>query len=242
MLPSSSEAIEPGRRSWRRRSLRFLVAVIAVPVLVLLAFALTALACALLPLQGRVQQADGEPPVYLCASLAHTDIMMPSRAPLMDWGSVFPAVAPPGLPSQTYLAFGWGDLRFFRETPTWGDVRISTALGALAGQHDTALRVVAVNPPEHNPACLRLRIDRAGRQALIDHIRATLLLDAAGQPQSQRDGTQLQAYYLAKGRYSALRTCNQWAAEALGAAGLPHAFFAPFSFSVTWPVAASPGG
>ncbi|WP_413991534.1 DUF2459 domain-containing protein [Labrys okinawensis] len=241
MLPSGSEAIEPGRRSWWRRTLRFLVVVVAALVLAFLAYALAALASALLPLPGRVQQADGEPPVYLCASLAHTDIAMPGRDPLADWGSLLPAVASPGLPPQAYLAFGWGDLRFFRETPTWGDVRISTALGALAGQHDTALRVVAINPPEHDPSCLRLRIDRAGRQALIDHIKATLLLDAAGQPHLQPDGTQFQAYYLAKGRYSALRTCNQWAAEALGAAGLPHAFFAPFSFSVTWPVAASRG-
>jgi uncharacterized protein (TIGR02117 family) len=198
-------------------------------------YALVALVFALAPLPGRLQEAGDEPPVFVCASLAHTDIVLPSHDPLIDWGAFFPAAAPPGLSAQAFLAFGWGDLRFFRETPNWSDVRISTAFGALAGLNATALRVVAVNPPEGNPNCLKLHVDRAGRQALIEHIRATLQPDDAGQPQWQPGGTGAEAYYIAKGRYGPLRTCNQWTAEALAAAGLPHAYFAPFGFSVTWP-------
>jgi uncharacterized protein (TIGR02117 family) len=214
------------------------VVLLALAVLGLcVAYVLVALVFALLPLPGRLQEAGDEPPVFVfvCASLAHTDIVVPSRDPLMDWRILFPAAAPPGLPPQAFLAFGWGDLRFFRETPAWSDVRPSTALGALAGLHDTALRVVAVNPPDGNPNCLKLAIDRKGRQALVDYIRDTLQPDDAGEPQWQPGGTEGEAYYLAKGRYGPLRTCNQWTAEALGAAGLPHAYFAPFGFGVTWP-------
>lgn len=210
-----------------RTGARLFAALLLLAVLYFIA----ALGFALFPASGRPQQADGEPVVYVCTSLAHADIVMPSRDPLIDWSALFPAVTPPGLPAEAYLAFGWGDLRFFRETPTWADVRLPIALGALAGLNDTALRVVAVNPPSADPDCQPLRIDRAGRQALIDHIRATLVQQ---QPVVQ---TGLEAYYLAKGRYSPLRTCNQWVAEALAAAGLPHARFAPFSYSITWPLA-----
>lgn len=118
----------------------------------------------------------------------------------------------------------------FRETPNWADVRPSIAFSALTGLNDTALRVIAVNPPANDPECVKLAVDRAGRQALIDHIRTTLA-DKAPAAQDR-----LAAYYLAKGRYSPLRTCNQWVAEGLAAAGLPHARFAPFSFSITWPL------
>lgn len=225
-----------GKPARGRRVLKFLLALIAIPLLVLAALALAALTFALLPVQGRLQQAAGEPAVYLCASLAHTDIVLPSRDPLIDWGGLFPEVVPADLPPQVYLAFGWGDLRFFRETPRWADVKLSTVAGALLGQHDTALRIVAINPPAGKPGCLSLQIDRAGRQALIGHIQASLLRDGSGQPQYQPGGTGLEAYYLAKDRYGPQRTCNQWASEALGAAGLPHARFAPFSFSVTWPL------
>lgn len=216
-----------------RHALRFGAHLLVSLALSVFLYFLAALGFALFPAAGRSQQADGEPSVYVCTSLAHADILMPSRDPLIDWSTLFPAVVPPGLPSEAYLAVGWGDLRFFRETPTWGDVRLSVALAALTGLNDTALRVMAVNPPVNDPECLPLRIDRAGRQALIDHIRFSLPTEAPPPPVAQSG---LEAYYLAKGRYSPLRTCNQWAADALAAAGLPHARFAPFSFSVTWPL------
>jgi hypothetical protein len=112
-------------------------------------------------------------------------------------------------------------------------VRLPLALGALAGLNDTALRVMAVNPPGNDPDCRALRPDRAGRQALIDHIRASLAEEAQGRPAAQ---IRREDYYIAKGRYSPLNTCNQWVADGLGAAGLPHAHFAPFGFGVTWPL------
>lgn len=209
---------------------RFAARLFAALALLAFLYLVAALGFALFPVSGRPQEADGEPVVYVCTSLAHADIVLPSRDPLIDWSTLFPAVTPPGLPVEAYLAFGWGDLRFFRETPTWADVRPSIAITALAGLNDTALRVMAVDPPANDPDCLPLRVDRAGRQALIEHVRASLADEA---PAAQ---DHLEAYYLAKGRYSPLRTCNQWIADAFAAAGLPHARFAPFGFSVTWPL------
>jgi uncharacterized protein (TIGR02117 family) len=235
-VPADATAATPRRKPFIR-GLRLALAIAALPVLALLLFILVAMGFALLPAGGRPQQAGSEPVLYLCASLAHSDIVMPSRDRLVDWGALFPAVVPPGLPDGAYLAFGWGDLVFFQETPSWADARLSTSLAALAGLHETALRVVAVNPPLANPDCRPLTVDERGRLALIAHIRASLALDASGRPQQRPGGTGLEGYYLATGRYGPLRTCNQWTAEALEAAGLPHARFAPFSFGITWPLA-----
>jgi len=216
---------------------RLLAGVIGVPVLLLLAYALAAIAFALLPVSGRPQQLKGDEPVlYVCASLAHTDILLPIRDPLIDWRALFPDNVPDGLPSDAYLAIGWGDLAFYRETPTWADVKISVALDALLGGHATAFRVVAVNPPEAGGECRSLKVDQAGRQAVIDRVLSKLVRDAAGRPLMQPGSTWPIAYYLTKGRYGPFDTCNQWAASALAAAGLPHAKFAPFSFSVMWPL------
>lgn len=236
-MPDPAIAAGTPRRRLVARGLWLILTLAALPVLAVLVFLAVAVGFALLPAGGRAQQAEGQPVLYLCASLAHSDIVMPSRDPLVDWGALFPAVVPPDLPDNAYLAFGWGDLVFFQETPRWADTRLSTALAALAGQHDTALRVIAVNPPLANPDCRPLAVDEQGRLALIAHIRASLALDAAGRPQQRAGGTGLEAYYLATGRYGPQRTCNQWTAEALAAAGLPHARFAPFSFGITWPLA-----
>lgn len=213
-----------------RGALRFGIRLLAALLLLIVLYLIAALGFALLPVSGRPQQAGDEPVVYVCTSLAHADIVLPSRDPLIDWSALFPAVARPDLPAEAYLAFGWGDLRFFRETPDWADVRPAIAFSALAGLNHTALRVIAVNPPADDPECVTLNVDRAGRQALIDHIRATVR-DTTPAAQDR-----LEAYYIAKGRYSPLRTCNQWVADGLAAAGQTYARFAPFSFSITWPL------
>jgi uncharacterized protein (TIGR02117 family) len=217
--------------------LRFVTRLLAVLVLIAVLYLIAALGFALFPASGRAQQAQGEPTVYVCTSLAHADIVMPSRDPLIDWNALFPAAGPREPPADAYFAFGWGDLRFFRETPTWADVRLSTAIGALASLNDAALRVIAINVPTGDPDCRPLAVDRAGRQALIDHIRASLVDGARPRP-AARAG--FEAYYIAGGQYGPLRTCNQWVADALAAAGLPHARFAPFSFSITWPLETRP--
>lgn len=215
-----------------RGTLRIGALILAALILLIVSYFIAALGFALFPAAGRSQQADGEPAVYVCTSLAHADIIVPSQDPLIDWSSLL-AATPPGLPVEAYLAFGWGDLRFFLETPRWADVRLPVALGALAGLHDTAIRVVAVNEPADDPDCRSLHVDRAGRQALIDHIRGSLATEATPRPVAQSG---FEAYYLARGRYGPLRTCNQWVAEALAAAGLPHARFATFSVSIIWPL------
>ena len=40
-----------------------------------------------------------------------------------------------------YLMFGWGDARFFRETPRWADLRPGTAVVALVGSGTTLVHV-----------------------------------------------------------------------------------------------------
>jgi len=221
-----------------RGALRFFGAMFAGFVLAAACFGIAALGFALVPVPGRqLGDTASEPPIYVCTSIAHSDVIVPAHDPLINWESLFPEVAPARLPPNVMLAIGWGDLRFFRDTPTWSDVRVSTATRALLGLGTTALRVVAVNSPQGTPGCQRLALDRAGRQALIDHVRATLILGSDGKPQRQGGGQGFEAFYLAKGRYGPLHTCNQWTAEALEAAGLPHAWFAPFSFSISWPLA-----
>lgn len=221
-----------------RGALRIGARFIVLLLLLAVAYGAAAFGFALLPAAGRPQQASSEPVIYVCTTLAHADILMPRRDPLIDWGALFPAVTPSGLRDDAYLAFGWGDLRFFRETPTWADVKFSTALGALLGLHETAVRVIAVMPPTSDPDCRPLVVDRPGRQVLIGHILTTLVSDEPRQEPVAQTG--LEAYYLAKGRYSPLHTCNQWVADGLAAAGLPHARFAPFSFCIMWPLGAAP--
>lgn len=212
----------------------------AAPPLVLVAlillYGLAALACALAPFGGRLQAVDGDGlPVFVCASLAHTDIFLPLRTDAGDLRSAFFAVVGE-VADDAYIGVGWGDLGFYRETPRWADLRFGTAFRAFAGLGPATLRVRADAAPASGGDCVRIVVDRAGRQALARFIMASAENDASGFPRLIDAPRAGEAFYAAKGRYSPWRTCNVWTSQALAAAGMPAAAWAPFSFGVTWPL------
>ena len=225
------------------RALRLLLAAVAALVAGLAGLAVLyagiAVTLALVPLGGRVQHViPGDPPAYVCATLTHTDIVLPARDDLVDWTAVFPDAAPIAFVPDLHVAFGWGDLTFYRETPSWADLRFRTAMAALFGGGPSALHVAYVQNPAGAPGCARLALDREGRAALIDAVRGTAMLDPAGRGTlAAPPGTgTYEAFYAAHGSYRPWRTCNVWTAEALRAAGVPTALWAPFSFGVMWPL------
>lgn len=219
------------RRSLLRRGLGLAALALSAPFALVLLYALAALVAALIPLGGRAQADDG-PPLFVCASPVHSDIVAPLDP---RWRAAFPDAAE-NLPDRAYLAIGWGDLGFYRDTPQWRDLTLRTALRALAGLGPTTLHVLAVHAPAQNPACARIAVDRAGREALARFILASAENDESGRPRLIASPRWGESFYAARGRYSPWRTCNVWTRDALAAAGLPAAAWAPFSFGVMWPL------
>jgi uncharacterized protein (TIGR02117 family) len=202
----------------------------------LILYGAAALGCALFPSAGRPQlETAADPPIYMCASLAHTDIVMPIGDDASDWRATFPRIAG-DMPDTAYLAIGWGDLGFYRDTPSWSDLRPGIALRALSGLGPSTLHVIAVIRPAEGLGCLRMTADRAARLALARFVADSAKRDAAGKAILLGMPRQNEGFYAANGRYSPWRTCNVWASEALASAGLPAARWAPFSFGVIWPL------
>jgi uncharacterized protein (TIGR02117 family) len=209
---------------------------ISAPIALILLYGLVALVCALLPARGRAQSlAADDPALFVCASLAHADIVVPLSDEAGGWRSAFFAVAG-DVSDSAYIAIGWGDLGFYQDTPRWRDLTATTALRAFAGLGPTTLHVLAVNAPTRVDGCVKIRIDRTGREALAHFILDSAENDASGFPRLIASPRAGEAFYAAKGRYSPWRTCNVWASEALAAAGMPVAKWAPFSLSVMWPL------
>jgi len=71
-------------------------------------------------------------------------------------------------------------------------------------------------------------------EALSLYIRSTFVL-AEGSPIAVGAGYGgSDAFFKARGRYSVIRTCNQWSGQALRLVGAPVGRWTPFSFLVTW--------
>ncbi len=126
-----------------------------------------------------------------------------------------------------WRAFGWGDRDFYRGTPRWQDMRPATVLSALVGSGSTVVHVDELGDfiADENWRPLRLRPDELMR--LRAYIAATL------RPGPSEPGyTPYDRFYPARGRYSALVTCNVWTGRALRAAGVRTGIWTPFAGDV----------
>jgi uncharacterized protein (TIGR02117 family) len=126
------------------------------------------------------------------------------------------------LPPTTYVEVGWGD-RAFYETP---DAGVGLAIKAAFASDASALHVAGLDRPpgEMFPGAdvVAIPLSRDGVAALGRFVSRSYALDAGGRPIELGAGLYPGSrFYAATGRYSLLRTCNNWIAEALRAGGCP---------------------
>jgi uncharacterized protein (TIGR02117 family) len=162
----------------------------------------------------------------------HTDLVMPVKTSLIDWSQQVRfdhTLANDS--SYHYVGIGWGDKGFYLDTPTWADLKVSTALKAAfwlssSAMHATFYRKAELYP---GPDCIALHITRTQYAQLIDYIQASFRHDAAGQIELipghsyGRDD----AFYEAHRVYSVFYTCNTWANNGLKISGQKACLWTP---------------
>ena len=87
-----------------------------------------------------VEEEPNEPDeitIYILTNGVHTDIVMPVTTAQIDWSEQIKYEnTKEGDSSYSHVAMGWGDKGFYLETPTWGDLKASTAIKAATGRRD----------------------------------------------------------------------------------------------------------
>jgi uncharacterized protein (TIGR02117 family) len=125
-------------------------------------------------------------------------------------------------PSAEHLEFSWGDRDYF-PAPNPG---IGLALKAAFWSSGSILHVVgsdgALEKVFPGAEIIEIGLSEDGFQRLIKFISGTFSRSSPGTPAEARPGLSPNGrFYPAEGKFSILRTCNTWVAEALSAAGLP---------------------
>jgi uncharacterized protein (TIGR02117 family) len=198
---------------------------------------------ALLPLYGMAGLVGGAIPtnagwreasegvrIYVEDNGVHTGIVMPVRGGGLDLSDL----ARPGdlrdvrYGAHGWRAFGWGDRDFYLGTPTWADVNPLTVLRAAIGSHSTVMHVEFVGQPHAGGAVRSVMLSVDEYRRLAGFVRASF----AGRGGSVRGYDAYDAFYPARGGYSAVRTCNAWTGEALRAAGVRMGAWTPFPGTV----------
>lgn len=214
-----------GGRSWLRRVRRGLFRGVLAVAGFLVCYALFLLV-GLVPMnRGYTPPADGIE-VFVLESPVHTDLILPIKNDLWDWSGSIPATDFPENPDwATHYAIGWGDRGFYLETPTWAELKVSTALVAMFWPSDTVVHVSACTAPDPQRGAVRAVLAPDQYRKLCEGIAASF----AGDRPERIDFSygRFDTFYKAGGAYHCFYTCNSWAGAKLQAAGVSTPLFTP---------------
>lgn len=174
--------------------------------------------------------------IYILTNGVHTDIVVPARSEQMDWTQKIRYAHTVAADSTyEYLAMGWGDKGFYLETPTWADLKASTAFNAAFGLSTTAIHTTYYRRLPENEHCKKIMISKPQFARLTSYLTNSFQQDADGQVMPIATNAQYgktDAFYEAKGRYSMLHTCNTWANNGLKHSGLRCCLWTPFDTGI----------
>ena len=161
--------------------------------------------------------------IYIMTNGVHTDIVMPAVNNEINWTKEIPYTNTLEADSSyQYLAIGWGDKKFYLETPKFSDLKLSTALRAISGLSTSAMHATYYKNIKENDECKKIMISREQYKQLIDYVLNSFEKDNTGHVVNVKTPIHYDigdAFYEAKGSYSIFKTCNTWANAALKACG-----------------------
>ena len=162
-----------------------------------------------------------EIPIYILTNGVHTDIVLPIKNEHHDWSSQLKFEHTKSKDSTyQYVALGWGDKGFYLETPTWADLKTSTALKAVSGLSSSAMHVTFYKNLKESQSCKKIQISVKNYKKLITYINESFQTKSGDFLKIETNAVygKHDVFYEANGSYSLFYTCNSWANQALKAA------------------------
>jgi uncharacterized protein (TIGR02117 family) len=177
-----------------------------------------------------------EIPIYIYTNGVHTDIVMPVKNDLHDWSTKIPFTNTRSKETDyRFVGIGWGDKGFYLDTPTWADLKFSTAFKAAFWLSESAMHCSYYKTMKEGDDCKMIMISRNQYKDLVKFVDEKFDKDAGGNyilvPTDAVYGNN-DAFYDANGKYSFLDTCNTWANNALKAAGQKAAWWTPSDYGI----------
>jgi len=132
------------------------------------------------------------------------------------------------LEGRDYIAIGWGDKGFYLHTPSWAELKVSTAITAGFLPSKTIMHVThykTIHPEWKSIGLCDSQLDNLRKfiqeSFTKDNNNTIQILEGAGYREND-------FFYHAQGSYSCLYTCNIWVNQALKKAQVKTAIWSPF--------------
>lgn len=80
--------------------------------------------------------------IFIKSNGVHTDVVLPIKSDMINWFEFFNFEDTLSKRDDfSYISVGWGDKGFYLDTPTWAQLKLSTALIAGFGLGNAALHI-----------------------------------------------------------------------------------------------------
>lgn len=216
--------------------LMYILKVVGIILGIVIIYVILGLLIPYIPVSAKDDGQKKEIPIYIYTNGVHTDIVMPVKNDLQDWSRKIPfANTRSKRTDYRYIGIGWGDKGFYLDTPTWADLKFSTAVKAAFWLSDSAMHCTYYNTMKEGDDCKMIMISRSQYENLVKYVEDKFDRDQNGNfmliPTNAVYGDN-DAFYDAKGTYSFLYTCNTWSNNALKAAGQKAALWTPSDFGI----------
>ncbi len=195
------------------------------------------------PVNGEFAETENGIEIFVFSGAFHSDLILPIENSIVEWGGRFSTddFKSPA-PWATHMAFGWGDKDFYINTPSWTDLKLSTATHALLMPSDTVMHVTYcsrptvqdASNPDGDESTRSVTISEEQYDRLVAFINKSFQQDSKGeiQPIAGKYYGSTDAFYKGAGTYHAFRTCNCWVGNGLQAAGIKTGWFTPLPKTV----------
>lgn len=174
--------------------------------------------------------------LYILTNGVHTDLVVPVKTKYVDWSEKLPFENTKGKQTDfNYISFGWGDKGFYLDTPTWAQLKPSTAFKAAFWLGESAMHCTYYKKMQLGDDCKKMMITEQQYQNLIKFIDDRFDKDVSGKYILIKTDVVYgkdDAFYDAKGSYNFTYTCNTWANNGLKAAGQKAALWTPTDFGI----------
>ena len=220
-----------------KRSLKITIWFIVSFVGFLLVYVVSALGLSRISVNSEVVQEEKAIEIFILSNGVHTDIVVPIKNEIKDWRNEIQFQQTKSKDSvANYLAFGWGDKGFYLETPTWADLKASTAIKAATGLSSSAMHTTFYKNLSENDNCRKIQISKENYQKLVTYISESFQRDSKQNNQwiSGHSYGKNDAFYEAKGSYSLFYTCNTWTNDALKSANQKACFWTPYDKGILY--------
>lgn len=172
---------------------------------------------------GEEKNAPDNVTVYIQTNGIHSDIVVPIITDQENWFSKVDFLNElSDTEDYKYLAFGWGDKGFYLNTPSWAELKLSTALKATVGMSGSAVHATFYKEMIESETCKKIEISTEQYVRLSEYIHKSFQSNSAGdfiKIETKANKGETDAFYEANGRYSLFNTCNSWTNRSLKASG-----------------------